>query len=98
MFSVHVNRMLAIRDGYGQKSESAFQFLNSCPYSCVGAYFVWVPIILYGTHTSTIIVLLSCSDRLFLLLDTPVMLRMMVLDVVNKPPIFVQDGTFTLGL
>ena len=37
MFSVHVNRMLAIRDGYGQKSESAFQFLNRCPYSCVGA-------------------------------------------------------------
>ena len=28
MFSVHVNRMLAIRDGYWQKSESAFQFLN----------------------------------------------------------------------
>ena len=91
--------MLVIRDGYWQKSESAFQFLN------IGTHIhVWV-LILYGcplycmVHTPQ--PFLSCFhalDRLFLLLDTPVMFRMMVLDVVNKPPIFVQDGTFTLGL
>ena len=64
----------------------------------MGAYFGWVPIILYGTHTTSITVLLSCSRQTISLAQFASRAQNDGLDIVNKPPTFLQDDAFTLGL